>query len=116
MVELCNRPAAYARLSDGSRGPACERHCGLLDTPAPATFPTEMSVDLFRQRVAAMRAERASKAWDIEIELPREASQADDEEMTQRPTAAEAEQRARDERRRVALAAGGGPRRRVDEF
>lgn len=89
---------------------------GLHADQAPATFPTVdegMSLDLFRQRCAAMREERASRAWDIEIELP-PAGDAPDEEMTQRPTAAQAEQRAREERRRLALAAGGGPRRRVD--
>jgi len=72
-----------------------------------------MSLDVFKARCAAMRDERCTKAWGIEIELPT-ADSGQSEEPTQRLTPAELERRAREERRRVASASSGGPLLKLD--
>lgn len=93
----------------------------LHDRATPASLQPEVRLDVeqdiadFRKRVSAMRDERASVWGDITIELLPPSS-AEDGNESQRPTAAEAERKARDERRRIATASSGGPLKRVESL
>lgn len=77
------------------------------------TMSVQEDIAIFRARCQAMREERASTWGDIVLELPpREVEEAAN---TQQESSTEREKRAREDQRRVALAAVGRLVRRIGE-
>ncbi len=87
---------------------------------APARFETnhvgadtESTLADLEARVRKMRDLGVTRWGDIELGPAPTSDVESDDNMAQQPTAAQLEQRAREERRRVALASSGGPLRRL---